>query len=434
MAERLMLFELGMIALLIVINGLFAGAEIAVVGVDRLRLRQLLDEDRRRARMLESLRRTPERLLATIQIVITVVGAAAAAFGGARFVSALTPLLSSWFGEYARGVSFAVVVGVISYLSLVFGELVPKSIALRHSERYALLAAPLLHGLSKIAGPLVWLLTKTSNLVLGPAGDKATFSEGRLSPGELRQLVDEASQTGTLDEHVAEITSRALGFAALTVGQVMIPRTGIVGLSQRAGTEEIRRIVLEHAHSRLPIYEGSLDQITGYVLYKDLLPLAWEGQLIVLQDLIRPPYYVAKTLPAAELLHEMRERRQQLAIVLDEHGGTAGIVTLDDLVDELTGEVISELSAKRQLSVHVEPDGSLLVRGDVPLHELNRVLESRLHGGGLTTVAGLCLFLAGGVPQTGTVLEATDGVRLRVEKATHRRVELVRVSRQVLVP
>jgi putative hemolysin len=422
-----MLFELGMIALLLVINGLFAGAEIAIVGVDRLRVRQLVEEKHRGARVLDGLRRNPERFLATVQIMITVVSVAAAAFGGARFVAELAPLLRPWLGEYARPGAFAIVVGVVSYLSLVFGELVPKSIALRHSERYALIAAPLLRSLSSAARPLVWLLTKSSNLVLGPAADKTTFTEVRVSPNELRLLVDEAGETGTLDEHVADITSRALGFAALTVGQVMIPRTSIVGLSQRADNEEIRRVVLEHAHSRLPIYAGSLDEITGYVLYKDLLPLAWEGRLIVLHDLIRPPYYVAKSLPAADLLHEMRERRQQLAIVLDEHGGTAGIVTLDDLVDELIGEVLSELSAERPRSVHPQADGSLLVRGDVPIHEINRVLELRLRGGGHTTVAGLCLFLAGGVPRAGTILEAMAGVRLHVERASHRRVELVRV-------
>jgi len=422
-----MLLELSMILVLIAMNGLFAGAEIAIVSVDRLRLRQLVDEGGRAARVVESLRAKPERFLATVQIMITVAGAAAGAFGGATFAEDLEPLLVPYLGRRAEPASVVVVVGLVSYLSLVFGELVPKSLALRHSEGYALLIAPLLNWLASAARPLVWLLTKTSNLVMGPTGEKPSFAESRLSPADLRELVDEATEAGSIDEQVGEIASRALGFAKLTAAQVMVPRTRVVGIERSATVEDVRRIVLEHAHSRLPVYTGSLDEITGYVLYKDLLPLAWEGRLIVLADLIRPPYFVARALPAAELLGEMRRRRQQLAIVIDEHGGTAGIVTLDDLVEELTGEVLSELRQEKPLSVHPQADGSLLVKGDVPLHEINRDLGLELAGGGQTTLGGLCVFLAGGLPAEGELLHAGDGTRLCVERASRRGVDLVRV-------
>jgi putative hemolysin len=266
-------------------------------------------------------------------------------------------------------------------------------------------------------------------LLIGPKGDKANFADGRLSPAQLSELVDEATEAGALDEHVGEIASRALGFAKLTVGQLMIPRTRIVGIQRGANTEELRRIVLEHAHSRLPVYESSLDLITGYVLYKDLLPLAWEGRLIVLEDVIRPPYFVTKAMHAAELLEEMRKRRQQLAIVLDEYGGTAGIVTLDDLFEELTGEVLSELRHAPPLSMHPQADGSYVVRGDAPLHEVNRELNLELAGGTHTTIGGLCLFLAGGMPHQGDVLEADGGTRLHVEVVSQRTVDQVRVVR-----
>jgi putative hemolysin len=422
-----MLFELGMILLLIAVNGLFAGAEIAIVGVDRVRLRQLVDEGRRGAGVVEGLRAKPERFLATVQIMITVASAAAGAFSGATFAKDLAPLLHPYLAARAELASVILVVGLVSYLSLVLGELVPKSLALRHSERYALLIAPLLNWLAMAARPLVWLLTKSSNLVMGGTGDKPTFAEGRFSSAELRDLVEEAAQAGAIDERVGEIASRALGFAKLTAAQVMIPRTRIVGIERSANMESLRSIVLEHAHSRLPVYNGSLDEITGYVLYKDLLPLAWEGRLIVLSDLIRTPYFVTKALPAAELLSEMRRRRQQLAIVLDEHGGTAGIVTLDDLVEELTGEVLSELRSERPASMHPQPDGSMLVRGDLPLHEINRELRLELSGGGQTTLGGLCVFLKGGLPTEGERLQAEDGTQLRVERATLRGVDLVRL-------
>lgn len=428
-----MLFELGMILLLVAINGLFAAAEIAIVGVDRLRLRKLVEEKRRGARVLEALRAKPERFLATVQIVITVAGAAAGAFGGATFAKDLEPLLVPHLGEHAELASFVAVVTLVSYLSLVFGELVPKSLALRHAERYALLTAPVLNWIASAARPLVWLLTKTSNWFLSSAGD-STFTEGRLSPAQLRELVDEATESGELDQRVGEITSRALAFAKLTVAQVMTPRTRMVAIDRRASFDELQSIVLEHSHSRLPVYNGNLDAISGYLLCKDLLPVAWDGRLIVLEDVIRPPYFVTKTLPAIELLEEMRQRRQQLAIVLDEHGGTAGMVTLDDLVDELTGEVLSELAQAKPLTIHPQPDGSLLVRGAVPLHEVNRELGLGLAGGGQTTLGGLCAFLAGGMPAEGALLQATDGTQLRVESVTARVVDIVRILPQAAPP
>jgi putative hemolysin len=425
-----MLLELGMILLLVAVNGLFAGAEIAIVGVDRLRLRQLVEEKRRGARVLEALRAKPERFLATVQIVITVAGAAAGAFGGATFAKDLEPLLVPQLGEHAELASFGLVVTLISYLSLVFGELVPKSLALRHAERYALLTAPVLSWIASAAQPLVWLLTKSSNWFLGPVGDSTTFAEGRLSPAQLRELVDEATEAGELDERVGEITSRALAFAKLTVAQIMTPRTRMVAIDRRASFDELQSIVLEHSHSRLPVYSGNLDAITGYLLCKDLLPVAWDGRLIVLEDVIRPPYFVTKTLPAIELLEEMRQRHQQLAIVLDEHGGTAGMVTLDDLVDELTGEVLSELQQAKPVTMHPQQDGSFLVKGAVPLHEVNRELGLQLAGGGQTTLGGLCAFLAGGMPAEGALLEANDGTRLRVETVSQRVVDSVRILPQ----
>jgi putative hemolysin len=422
-----MLLELTVILLLVAVNGLFAGAEIAIVSVDRVRLRQLIENGDRRARLLEALRQQPERFLATVQIVITVVGASAGAFGGATFAEDLAPLIKPALGTYADEAALAIAVAMISYLSLVLGELVPKSLAIRHAERYALMIAPLLSALASLARPLVWLLTKSASLVL-PQRPASSANDTRLSPAELRGLVDDATESGSLDERAGEIASRALEFGRLTLAQVMIPRTGIVGIEQSANLETLRQLVLEHSFSRMPVYVDSLDHICGYVLYKDLLPLAWEGRLLVLRDLIRPPYFVGKTMPAAELLHEMRERHQPLAVVVDEHGGTAGIVTLDDLVDELTGEVLSEIQAKRPRTIHPQPDGSVLVRGDVPLHQVNRELELELSGGGQTTLGGLSSFLAGGVPGAGTLLESSDGTKLLVERASTRRVELVRIT------
>ncbi len=423
-----MLGEFAVVLLLVVINGLFAGAEIAIVSVERARIRQLVEEGSRAARAVSSLRKDPEGFFATVQVVITVVSAGAGAFGGATFATHLSPLLEPSLGRYAEEVALVLVVGVISYLSLVLGELVPKSLALRNATSYALLVAPLLLRLSSVVKPLVWLLKTSSNSVLRVFGDEATFAESRLSPNDLRDLVDEAAQAGSLDAHVGKIASRVLDLVELTAAKVMVPRTKIVGIPRGASSTQIRDVVLESPHSRLPVYDGDLDNVVGYIFYKDLVPLAWAGALLVLEDLLRPAYFVVASLPAAELLQQMRERRTHLAFVVDESGGLLGIVTLDDLVEELVGEVFGEMHHAVPASMHRDADGSVVALAEVTVRELNREFGLELpESADWSTLGGLSLNLAGRVPRTGDRLTLEDGAILRIEEATERTVTRVRI-------
>ena len=424
-----LLVELGVILALVAANGVFSGAEIAIIALRKTRLAQLVEEGRASARAVKRLRDQPERFLATVQVGITVVGATAAAFGGASVAMRLAPwvarvpVLAPWAGQIA----LAMVVATVSFLSLVLGELVPKSIALRASERYALLVAGPLLGLSSAMRPIVWLLTQASNLVLRPFGDRTTFSESRLSVEELEQLVDEAGKAGALDAPTAEIASRALAFRDLTAADVMVPRSRVVALPRGATPEELKRLVLEEGRLRMPVYDGTLDDIIGYVLAKDLAAMAWERHLVVLEDLLRPVHFVPATARAVQVLREMQRRRIQLAIVVDEHGGVAGLLTLEDLVEELVGEIVGEQEQPVALFQR-EPGGTALVRGDAPLREVNRALELDLpEGEGFSTVAGLCIVLSGAVPQRGARLRSPDGTEIEVLDASPRVVRLVRL-------
>ncbi|HYO74063.1 MAG TPA: hemolysin family protein, partial [Archangium sp.] len=279
--------------MLILANGVFSGAELAVLSVRKTRLSELLEEGNRAAQAVQALRNNPERFLATVQIGITVVGASAAAFGGAsiaqRLVGPLTEL--GLKAETAGSLAVAVVVGLVSYLSLVLGELVPKSLALRFSEGYALFIARPLRGVSWVVQPLVWFLTASSNLILRFFGDRTTFTESRLSPDELQQLVEEAARSGSLDPRAGEIASRAFELGNIPLSAVMVPRSRMVALRRHSSAEEIKQVLLERGHSRMPVYEESLDNIVGYVIAKDLLGVAWEGQLIVLEDVMRPAWF-----------------------------------------------------------------------------------------------------------------------------------------------
>src|SRR6185312_3444944 len=332
--------ELLIVVALLMVNGLFAGAEIAVLSVRRTRLREFIRRKDRRALAVKSLRDRPERFLATVQICMTTVGTAAAAFGGARMEHSLEPTMRSI--GLGAGASLLVVIVFVTFLELVIGELVPKSLALRYSDRYSFFVARPLKWLSGILRPIVWILTLVSNFFLRFFGDRTTFAEARLSRDELQQLVEEAAKTGSVDPRASEIASRALGFGEVTVAEVMVPRNRVVALRRSAPPDEIQRLILEEGHSRMPVYDHNIDNVVGYVVARDVLALAWEKGLVVLEDILRPAHKVPESTRALDLLREMQRRRTQMAIVVDDNGGLSGLVTTEDLIEELVGDIMSE--------------------------------------------------------------------------------------------
>lgn len=422
--------ELLIILLLIIANGIFAGAEIAVVALRRSRLLELVENGSGGARAVLELRNHPERFLATVQIGITVVGATAAAYGGSSLTGYLEPQLSGLplVGPHAHGIALGTVVVAISYLSIVVGELVPKSLALRSSERYAIVVARPLLALSWLAQPAVWLLTGSSNVLLRPFGDRTTFTETRHSAEELQHIVEEAAKAGTVHPHAGEIASRAIDFAELTAADVMVPRGDLIMLPRHAPADEVHRVLLEHTHSRIPVYDGRLDNVVGYINVKDVLTMAWERNLFVLEDLMRPPFFVPDTKPAIDLLQEIRARRILIAFVVDEQGAFEGIVTMEDLLEELVGEIFSEHVQQVPELVRREPAGTAVVAGAAPIRDVNRELDLELpEEEGWSTVAGLCLALAGRIPPAGETLRVPGGISLEVLEATPRRVRVVRI-------
>lgn len=421
--------ELLIVLALILGNAVFSGAEIAIVALRKARIEELAEKGRGSARAVLRLREQPETFLATVQVGITVVGATAAAFGGSSLAERLEPLLArnEWLAQHAEGVALAIVISGVSYLSIVVGELVPKSLALRGAERYALLVSRPLLWLSVGAKPLVWLLSSSANLLLKPFSDSTTFTEARHSPAEIQQIVEEAAQAGTVHPEAAEIASRALDLPELTAVEVMVPRRNVVALSQDVDRSELRRVLLEQTHSRLPVYDGQIDNVIGYISVKDVLALAWEERLFVLRDVIREPYFVPGSKNAVDLLKEMRSRRQPLTIIVDEHGGMAGIVTMEDLLEELVGEIFDEHDRPLDTIRPAGPDAAL-VAGTAHIREVSRALDIELpDDGSWTTIAGLVLALAGRLPRSGESFQAPTGVWLDVVDATPRRVRLVRI-------
>jgi putative hemolysin len=418
---------------LIVLNGLFSATEIAVIALRKTRVSQLVESKRPGARAVQLLREQTERFLATVQVGITAVGAAAAVYGedslGERLATTLSgiPLLAEW----ASPLAFAVTIFTITFLSVVIGELVPKSLALRAPEPVALLLARPLLWLSSLARPLVWLLTVSSNLILKLFGDKTSFTETRLSPDELQELVEEAARSGDLDDGTADIASRALDLRDLSAEDVMKPRTQVSALPLGATRQQLLEVLQRELPDRLPLFEGTIDNLAGYVAVKELARQMLDGKPLSLKRLLRPVIYVPPALPAVKLLARMQNERTPLAVVLDEAGGTKGLVAFEDLLEELVGEVNDDNSLPPPVSIVQEPDGSLVVRADTPLRELNRDHGLELpEGEEWSTLAGLCLELAGRIPEPGTLLRADDGSVLEILVADPRVIRSVRVRPQ----
>lgn len=423
-----MLLDVLVVLVLILANGLFSGAEIAVLTLRKTRLAELVAQRRRGAAAVQRLRDRPEAFLATVQIGITVVGASAAAFGGETFADDLRPVLAGApvLARWADELALVVVVSGVSFLTLVLGELVPKSLALRAPERYSLVAAPALWWLSGASRPLVWLLTATSNLVLRGFRDRTSFTESRLSPQEIQELVEQAAKVGQLDGRVSEIASRALGIRNLAVRDVMVPRTNIRSIDISTDRASLAATLSEHRFARLPVIDGNIDHAVGYLSVKELAPVALREGELRLESLVRPVLFVPASVAAIELFARMSARRIPVALVVDATGGVEGLVCVEDLVEEVMGEVHSETELTVEM-LHREPDGSTLVLGIAPVREVSRALDLMLpEAATYTTMAGLCIELAGRIPDPGTKLD-TPEASLEVVDATPARVVSVRV-------
>lgn len=421
-------FELAVLVCLTLLNGLFAGAEMALVSVRKTRLKELAEDGRPAARTALALREDPERFLATVQVGITVVGATAAAFGGSRLEEPVGQALAKiGAGRWADELSFVVIVGFVSALSIVVGELVPKSLALRASERFALLVARPIQALAWVARPIVWLLTGASNLILKPFHDQTTFIESRISPEELNEMVGEAAAAGGIDPKVSDMAARAITMAQLRVGAIMIPRTAVVTLNKSATSEEAWATLRDSPHSRYPVIDGSPDEVVGYVTARDLYSTLVSGAPLVVSKMLHPILFMPEQTLAVDALKQLQERRTQIAMIIDEQGGIAGLVTMEDIAEELLGDILTE-HERPAADVVLEGDRAAVLRADLPIHDANRHLPIALpQGTAWTTVAGLILARAGRVPQPGDRVPIADGVEAEILESTVRQIRRVRL-------
>lgn len=426
-------FEAGIILLLILANGFFSGSEMAIISVRRSRIDQLVENGHKSAAVVARLKDDSDRFLATVQVGITLVGSLASALGGASAVEFLRPLFqqseSQFLRQWGEALALGTMVSIISYLSLVIGELVPKSLALRYSEQIALAVARPLDLLSRFFSAIVRFLTASSNLLLFFTGSGAKSTEALVSEEEVRYLVSEGAEKGVFDDTEKEFIHSVFDFADTSVREVLTPRTEIHGLEVATLASEALHEMIESGFSRMPVYEEDLDHILGIVHIKELLKVREHGKTDSLRNLLHAAHFVPDSMQISHLLRELQVKRSHMAIVINEFGTVIGIATIEDIMEEIVGEIRDEYDIDEEQPVQEISEGVLLVEGGVALSELkeehNMPLEETQ---AYRTLAGFLLARLERIPR-GRETITHEGYRFSIVEMDGRRIAKVRVEK-----
>ncbi|HVD14852.1 MAG TPA: hemolysin family protein [Actinomycetota bacterium] len=407
-------FQIGLVLVLVLVNAVFAGSEVALISLREGQLRRL-DEQGGRGRLVARLARDPNQFLSTIQIGITLAGFLASAAAAVTLAGPLVPLLG-FLGGAAEAAAIVLVTAVLTYVTLVVGELAPKRIALQRPEQWATRAARPLIVITAATRPVVWLLSRSTDLLVRLAGGDPGVQRQAVTEGEVRDLV--ATQAA-FDPYQRTLLLGAFEIAERRLRDVLVPRRDMVALPADAPVAEGVRMLVATTHGRAPVYRGDIDEIVGVANLVDLVDA--DGQI---GQHVRPALALPESLRVLEGLRRLQAKRQTLAIVINEYGGTEGIVTVEDLLEELVGEIYDEFDAD-SAQVRTEPDGSVVLPGSFPMHDLVD-LGISLPEGPYTTVAGLALQRFGRIPSVGETV-VVDGWRAEVLAVQRRAITKLRL-------
>ena len=423
--------EIVIILLLIVANGVFAMSEISVVASRKVRLQQRAEQGDHRAKLALDLAHEPEQFLSTVQVGITLVGVLAGAYGGATLAEPLAATLAAFplVAPYAQGAALALVVAGITVLSIIIGELVPKSIGLRYPESIASWVARPMMLLSRVGGPLVHVLTASTNFIMRLAGFKP-ISGPSLTEDEIRAVISEGAESGVLEPAEESIVQRVFQLGDQRVAAIMTPRVDIEWVDVEITTEELRQFLTSHTHTEFVVCEGNLDRVLGTVRAAELLPAVLRGGAFDLRALLREPLFVPDSMAAFKLLEAFRSSHRHLALVLDEFGAVEGLVSVTDLLEGLVGALPGHESEAQGAFVQRDAN-SWLVEGSAAIDEVAEKFELETpaeEAGAYHTIAGFVMARLGRVPRTADAFEYAS-LRFEVVDMDGRRVDKVMVTR-----
>lgn len=397
------MIKLAVLIVLILVNAFFAASEMALISLNDNKIRLMAQGGNKKAKKLQELLREPSRFLATIQIGITLAGFLASAFAAESFASDLSILLVSLGVPVSAAIldtfSLIVITLILSYFTLVFGELVPKRLAMKKADAIAIFAATPLHVLSKVTSPFVKLLTLSTNLIVRLFGVNPEENEEEVSEEEIRMMLDAGAERGTIQLAEKFIINNIFDFDDKLVSDIMIHRIHIVALPIDATPEEVAHTAENESFSRFPLFDKNIDNIVGLLHSKDIIPYfsGQSGASWNLSELARKPYFVPTSKKAHELFYEMQQNRVHFAVVVDEYGGTAGIITLEDLLEEIVGNIYDEHDKEEQ-EYTIMDDLSYLFKGTMSLKEVQEVLRTELPYEQYDTLSGFVIGQLGYIP------------------------------------
>jgi putative hemolysin len=424
-------FEAFLIAILILLNGYLAGTEIAVVTARKSHIKQMAESGKRNAIIFLRLKEEPDRFLATIQIGITGVSVLASAVGGAAAVKVIKPALQVVpfrpISVAAEPIAIGVVVIIITYFSVIFGELVPKSIALMHPETIGLWTARTIDAFSKITTIFVKLLTYSTAIVLRPFGEKPFTERAYVTEEEVKMLIKEGGKHGVFEPTEEKILQSIFEFTDMSAKEVMVPDTQMVMIQIDKPVQEVASLIEEEQFSRYPVYGREPNDIRGILYAKDFLTTLVKTGQVDIRKIVKPPYFIPETMKISLLLREMQKKRIHMALVVDEYGGISGLVALEDLMEEIVGEIRDEHDIESpviQLS-----DGTMLIDASISLRDLKEDHHIPLpESPEYETLGGLLMTTLQKIPQSGDMV-VIEGKRIRIVEMVGQRISKVKLEK-----
>lgn len=427
-----MFSQIMVLVLLIFLNAFFAASEIAFISLNDAKVNRQAKEGNKRAKQIKKMLDNPSRFLATIQIGITLAGFLSSAFASEAFASKLSPILNQMIPSLSiqtwQAISIVVITLILSFFTLVFGELVPKRLAMKNYEKIAFATIGIIRIIYILTLPFVKFLTTSTNIVSKIFGVDENDEEV-VTEEEIKMMVDAGEEKGSIEEEEKELINNVFEFNDTIVSEVMTPRKDIFAVDVNATVEEFVENLEIYKHSRIPVYEDNIDNIIGLLYLKDVLKYAKSKRTVKLKTVIRPAYFIPETKPIDDLLKELQKNKNQIAIVLDEYGGTAGLITVEDILEELVGNIYDEYDEVETEYEKID-ENTYLISGGVTIYELKKILGVEVPEGDYDTLSGYLLDILGRIPEDEEkpVIE-TEKVTYKIEEFEEKRIVKVKACK-----
>lgn len=429
-----MLVQILVLVILIALNAFFAASEIAFISLNDNKIEKQAREGNKKAIQISKMLETPSKFLATIQIGITLAGFLSSAFASDAFADKLAPVLNSWMPflslEAWRGISIILITIILSFFTLVFGELVPKRLAMKYYEKISYATIGVIRGISIITAPFVKLLTFSTNMVskifgVGEAEEEVVTEE------EIKMMIDEGEEKGTIERGEKQLLNNVFEFNDIIVSEVMTPRTEMYAIDINSDINDTLDEIDEFKYSRIPVYEDNIDDIKGILFVKDILKPLKDNKKVDIRKLIREPYFVPESKDIDELFKEMQQNKVQIAIAIDEYGGTAGLITMEDIIEELVGNIFDEYDDE-EIDYKKIDENTYILSGTITSYELKKIFDIELPEGDYETLSGYLIDKLGRIPDEDEhpVIE-DEHLTYKVEEIDDKRIKYVKVCRNM---